>query len=71
MILTTIIDHLYRLGHELATQPHDLSSATVEERIEAGKAIIGKISKLKYEMGRNKPLLYGSISHPTTCPVQD
>ena len=71
MILTTIIDHLYRLGHELATQPHDLSSTTAEERIEAGKAIIGKISKLKYEMGRDKQLLYGSIGHSITCPVRD
>ena len=58
VILTTIIDHLYRVGHELATQPNDLSPAVAEERIAAGKAIIEKISKIKYEMGREKPLLY-------------
>ncbi|KAF9648118.1 DUF89 domain-containing protein [Thelephora ganbajun] len=57
VILTTIIDHLYRVGHELATEPNDLSPTVAEERIEAGKAIIEKISKLKYEMGRDKPLL--------------
>lgn len=64
MILTTIIDHLYRVGHELATQPNDdLSPATTEARIEAGKSVIEKISKLKYEMGRDRPLLYDSINH--------
>lgn len=61
MILTTIIDHLYRVGHDLATQPNDLSPTVAEERIEAGKSIIEKISKLKYEMGRDKLLLYGAI----------
>lgn len=58
MILTTIIDHLYRVGHELATQPNDLSPTVTEERIAAGKAIIEKIGKIKYEMGREKELLY-------------
>ena len=62
MILTTIIDHLYRVGHELAIQPNDLSLAVAEERIEAGKSVIEKISKIKYEMGRDKPLLYDSIN---------
>ena len=63
MILTTVIDHLYRVGHELAIQPNDLSPTVAEERIEAGKSIIEKISKLKYELGRDIPLLYGYISH--------
>jgi len=61
VILTSIIDHLYRVGHKLATQPNDLSPTVAEERIEGGKSIIEKISKLKYEMGRDKPLLYGAI----------
>ena len=61
VILTTIIDHLYRVGHELATQPNDLSPTIAEEQIAAGKTIIEKISKLKYEMGRDKPLLYSFI----------
>jgi len=59
VILTTVIDHLYRVGHELATQPNDLSPTVAEERIAGGKAIIEKISKIKYEMGREKELQYG------------
>ena len=69
VILTTIIDHLYRVGHELAMQPNDLSPTVAEERIEAGKSIIEKIGKVKYEMGRDKPLLYGTIYPPP--PVRD
>lgn len=68
MILTTIIDHLYRVGHELATQPNDLSPTVAEERIVAGKAIIEKISKIKYEMGREKELLYG-FHLPAICRI--
>ena len=68
MILTTIIDHLYRVGHELAIQPNDLSPAVAEERIEAGKSVIEKISKIKYEMGRDKPLLYGSMNDSSSVP---
>ena len=68
MILTTIIDHLYRVGHELAIQPNDLSPTVAEERIEAGKSVIEKISKIKYEMGRDKPLLYDSINDSSSVP---
>jgi hypothetical protein len=67
--LTTIINRLYHVGHELTTQPHDLSPTIAEERIEAGKSIIERISKLKYQMGRNKPLLYGSIKRSSSVPV--
>lgn len=63
-ILTSIADHLHRVGHELATQPNGLSPSVVEERIEAGKSVIEKINKIKYEMGTNKPLLYGPIKDP-------
>lgn len=68
VILTTIIDNLYRMGHELATQPNDFSVAVAEERIAAGKSIIEKISKLKYEMGRDKPLLCDSIACSSSVP---
>lgn len=68
VILTSIIDHLYRVGHELATQPNDLPPTVAEARIEAGKTVIGKIGKLKYEMGRDKPLLYGSINYRLSVP---
>jgi hypothetical protein len=59
------------MAHELATQPHDLSSTIAEERIKACQAIIEKIGKIKYEMGRDKPLLYDSINHSNVCPVRD
>jgi len=61
VIITSIIDHLYRVEHDLATKPNDLSPAVAEEQIEAGKIIIEKIGRLKYEMGRDRPLLYGAI----------
>ena len=61
VVLTLIIDNLYRVGHDLATQPHDLPPTVAEERIAAAKAVIEKISKIKYEMGRDKPLLYGPV----------
>jgi hypothetical protein len=71
IILTTVIDHLHRMAHELGTQPHDPSSTVAEEWIKAGKAIIEKIGKIKYEMGRDKPLLYESINYSNVCPVHD
>ena len=70
MILTSIIDHLYRLGHDLATQPHDLSPAVAEEQIAAAKFIVEKISKLKYEMGRDKPLLYDHQLFPVAIGAE-
>ena len=69
VILTTIIDHLYRVGHDLATQPNDLSQTVAEEQIAASKAIIEKISKLKYEMGREKPLLYAYVYQLFIAPA--
>ncbi|KDQ17073.1 hypothetical protein BOTBODRAFT_30461, partial [Botryobasidium botryosum FD-172 SS1] len=55
VILTGIIDNIYRFNHNLATSTAD--GATVHEaRIAEGKDIISLKSKLKYEMGRDKPL---------------
>ncbi|KAI0339174.1 DUF89 domain-containing protein [Trametopsis cervina] len=61
IILTGIIDTVYRVDHELSI---DLSEAhtgseeisTVKEKLEEGKIIIEKISKLKYDMARDRPL---------------
>ena len=64
VILTSIIDHLHRAGHDLATQSNDLSPTIVEERVAAGTEIIQKIGKLKYEMARDKPLLCVPIYRP-------
>ena len=40
----------------------DVSS---DQRIEEGKAIIGKVSKLKYEMVRDRELQYVHLSNHT------
>jgi damage-control phosphatase, subfamily III len=61
IILTGIIDTIYRLDHEigvsLPTLPAGGEEASLsEQRISEGKAIIERISKLKYEMARDRPL---------------
>ncbi|EPQ55777.1 DUF89-domain-containing protein [Gloeophyllum trabeum ATCC 11539] len=61
IILTGIIDHLYSLNHDLSlrAQAPDVSSQTkneLKEQIEEAKAIIGKISALKYHMARDHQL---------------
>ena len=67
MVLITIANHLCLAGHELETQPHDLSSAVAGERIGAEEAIIEKIGKLEYEIGGNKvyqPFHHSSNARP-------
>jgi len=58
IILTGIIDTIYRLNHDLgiAHEAGETVSENARERIEEGKEIIEKISKLKYEMARDRPL---------------
>ena len=50
IILTKLIDHIHNVNHELTITHAD------EQRIEESKAIIGKISKLKYEIARDRAL---------------
>ena len=50
IILTKLIDHIHNVNHELTITHAD------EKRIEEGLVIIGKISKLKYEMARDRAL---------------
>lgn len=50
IILTKLIDHIHNVNHELTI------NGTGSERIEEGKEIIGKASKLKYEMSRDRAL---------------
>lgn len=50
IILTKLIDHIHNVNHELTINGADL------ERIEEGKGIIGKVSKLKYEMARDRAI---------------
>ena len=52
IILTNVIDFIHRVNHDL-TMDRDASS---EEKIQEGKQIIEKISKLKYEMARDRAL---------------
>jgi Damage-control phosphatase ARMT1-like domain len=57
VILTNIIDIIYRTNHgfQVSSIPQ---SVEMEQRVAEGKVIIEKISKLKYDMGRDKPLEY-------------
>ncbi|KAI0072176.1 DUF89 domain-containing protein [Panus rudis PR-1116 ss-1] len=61
IILTGIIDTIYRTDHDLGVSLHDIDAnsdeaSLIKEKIEEGKGIIEKISKLKYEMARDRPL---------------
>ena len=59
IILTGIIDNVYRINHDLSSALQDTGNGTTEntrEKIAEGKAIIEKIGKLKYDMGRDRVL---------------
>ncbi|CAL1697865.1 unnamed protein product [Somion occarium] len=61
VILTGIIDTIYRIDHHLGVslETSDATSEDVtkgQEKIAEGKGIIEKIGKLKYEMARDRPL---------------
>lgn len=60
IILTGVIDTVYRVDHDasgsLAGLTDDAEKARVEKKIEEGRGIIEQISKLKYEMARDRPL---------------
>ena len=60
VILTNIIDTIYRVDHELsltlACDDGDANAPEISEKIEEGKSIIEKIGKVKYEMARDRPL---------------
>ena len=72
IILTKLIDTVHNINHELTLeglgqrQSVDTSETTEgdgynqerEDKIKEGCAIIEKVSKLKYEMARDRALLY-------------
>jgi hypothetical protein len=61
IILTGVIDHLHNLNHDLSLKAQsvdDASATEFREKISEGTGVIERISKLKYEMGRDKPLEY-------------
>ncbi|KAG5645650.1 hypothetical protein DXG03_005641 [Asterophora parasitica] len=58
IIITGVIDQLHRDCHTLSLQAQEpgADAGPLEAKIGEGKAIIEKISKLKYQMGRDHPL---------------
>ncbi|KAG8924972.1 hypothetical protein FRC01_010837, partial [Tulasnella sp. 417] len=57
VIITNLIDCVYKANHELTvTSTTSATDDLVKKKIEEGKAIIEKASKLKYEMARDKAL---------------
>lgn len=59
IILTGIIDNIYRVNHDLGLGLQNLDNSASEvakDKISEGKAIIETIGKLKYDMGRDRQL---------------
>ena len=60
IILTGIIDTIYHQDHALGVTLESETAvpdrSEVETKIKEGKAIIEQVSKLKYEMARDRPL---------------
>ena len=52
VILTTVIDSVYSENHELTGVPDEA------DKLEEGKAVIATISRLKYDMARDRALEY-------------
>lgn len=50
--MTNVIDHVHRANHENTINP----TGQWQEKLEEGKKIISAISKLKYEMARDRKL---------------
>ena len=85
IILTKIIDQIHRENHELTMRSvntgEGAETKSWEPQVDEGKSIIGKISRLKYEMARDKELQYVSpltsavlfsmIMNRTYRPIQD
>ena len=64
VILTNVIDHLHQKCHDFAMEVQREPSADKQEldaRMQAGKDIIGSISKLKYQMARDHKLEYVAL----------
>ena len=54
VIITNVIDCVYQANHDLEVSTENHENAP---RIAEGKAIIEQASKLKHDMGRDRPLL--------------
>lgn len=68
IILTGVIDTIYRIDHELGLKLSQDGAAAnnraITEKIEQGKVIIGQIGQLKYEMARDRPLGCVTLAFP-------
>jgi hypothetical protein len=67
IILTGIIDTIYRIDHKISVTLPSLAAGSkdaqeAEAKLAEGKAIIEKISQLKYDMARNRQLEYASFT---------
>ena len=56
VILTQVIDGVFRDNHASAISAGDEPSQDFQEREAEGKKIIEGLSRLKYEMGRDREL---------------
>ncbi|KAJ7578990.1 DUF89 domain-containing protein [Mycena floridula] len=60
VIVTGVVDFLSRENHDLyqslQSLPTDVMRETTAAKVEEGKIIVEAVSKLKYEMGRDRPL---------------
>ena len=82
IILTKLIDTVHNLNHEMTmratrrnnavnsiqgdTWREKLDLENWEEKVAEGRAIIEEVSKLKYEMARDRALLY-VVRFPPKC----
>lgn len=72
IILTGVIDTIYRIDHEIGVSLPTLAAGSedavrVEEKIAEGKAVIERISKLKYDMARDRSLEYATLDFVSRC----
>lgn len=56
VIITGVVDWVHNECHQLAIQLNGSNDAVKAKKLEEGKAIMEKVSKLKYEMARDKSL---------------
>ena len=65
VILTTVIDSVYSENHELTGVPDK------DDKLEEGKAMIATLSRLKYDMARDRPLEYVVSLHQLEADAQN
>ncbi|KAF9480662.1 DUF89 domain-containing protein [Pholiota conissans] len=62
IIITGVVDHLHKLCHTLSMEANEIAHKDQEreiflrKKVQEGTGIIEKVSKLKYEMARDRPL---------------